>query len=331
MRRLKIALTGARGILGGHLAPLLSRDAGCRRLILLDLVPPAKKLKKAVFYRVDLTEPTASARIADAFEREQPDVVVHLAFLQHPTRNPGYQHELESLGTMHLLHSLTQLVQSGHAPHLILGSSTLVYGARAENPNFLREDAPLAGRRDYSLVGEKIAAERQVRDFHESLNAPVTILRTAPLIAPGVRTLASRYLSLGAVPTALGFNPMMQALALEDALEAFLLAIRRTETLEQNAPAGAYNICGSGVLPLHTAIRLCGRRNLPLPAFAAAAMMDALFAAGLAISPSPNLDYLRYSCVADGERARNDLAFVPKQSSRDAVASFARTLLRDAA
>jgi UDP-glucose 4-epimerase len=78
-------------------------------------------------------------------------------------------------------------------------------------------------------------------------------------------------------------------------------------------------------------IRLCGRRNLPIPGFAAGAMMDALFSAGLAIAPSAHLDYLRYPCVVDGERARAELGFTPKQSTRDTVASFAKSLLRDAA
>ncbi|MGH7896499.1 MAG: NAD-dependent epimerase/dehydratase family protein, partial [Candidatus Binatia bacterium] len=175
MRRLKIAFTGTRGILGGAVIDRLGHDPDCRRLILLDLVPPPREIKKAVFYRVDLTEPTASARIAEAFDRERPDVVVHLAFLQHPTRNSGYEHELESLGTMHLLHALTRTSRRGRAPHLILGSSTEVYGARSENPNFLREDAPLAGRRNYPLVGEKIEAERQVERFHASERVAVTV------------------------------------------------------------------------------------------------------------------------------------------------------------
>jgi len=331
VHRLKVALTGTHGVLGSCLAKRLDREAGCRRVILLDLVPPAKPIRKAVFYRVDLTEPAASVRIAEALDRERPEVVVHLAFLQHPTRNPGYEHELESLGTMHLLHALTQLAQSGHAPHLILGGSTLVYGARAENPNFLDEEAPLAGRRDYPLVGEKIDVERQARRFHESTHAPLTVLRMAPLLAPGVRTIASRYLSLAAVPTLLGFNPMVQTLAVEDAGDVLLAAVRRTETLERKAPAGVYNVCASGAVPLHTVIRLCGRRNLPIPGFAAGAMMDALFFAGLAIAPSAHLDYLRYPCVVDGERARAELGFTPKQSTRDTVASFAKTLLRDAA
>ncbi|MGH7898387.1 MAG: NAD-dependent epimerase/dehydratase family protein, partial [Candidatus Binatia bacterium] len=156
-------------------------------------------------------------------------------------------------------------------------------------------------------------------------------LRTAPLLAPGIRTLAGRYLSLAAVPTVLGFNPMMQAVALADAVEAFVLAIRRAALLDRGAPAAVYNVCGGGALPLHTAIRLAGRRNVPIPAFAAAAMMDALFSAGMAIAPSAHLDYLRYPCVADGERARVELGFVARQTTRDAVASFARTRMRDAA
>ncbi len=189
----------------------------------------------------------------------------------------------------------------------------------------------MAGRGDYPFVSEKIDAERQVGQFHESVQAPVTVLRAAPLLGAGVRTLASRYLSLGAVPTLLGFNPMVQTLGVEDAVDAFFAAIRRTETFEPTAAMAVYNVCASGVLPLHTVIRLCGRRNLPLPGFAAAAMMDALFFAGLAIAPSAHLDYLRYPVVADGERARADLGFAPRQSTRDTITSFAKTLLRDAA
>jgi UDP-glucose 4-epimerase len=331
MRRLKVALTGPLGILGGHLARHLELDDGCRRLLLLDLVPPPRALKKALYYRVDLTEAAASAKIAEALDRERVDVLVHAAFLQHPIRNAGYEHELESLGTMHILHALTQLGRHGAAPHLILASSTLVYGARAENPSFLSEDAPLAGRRDYPLVAEKIDAERQAERFHGQEGVAVTILRTAPILSPQVRTLASRYLSLPAAPTILGFNPMVQTVAIADATDAFARAILNADAVGPRGPLRVYNVCGDGVLPLHTAARLCGRRTVPLVRFAANAMVDALFETGLAIAPSAHLDYLQYPCVADGARARNELGFVPRQSTRDCMTSFARARVRDAA
>ena len=331
MRRLKVALTGPLGALGGQLARRLELDDDCRRLVLLDLVPPARAPKKSLYYRVDLTEAAASVKIAEALDRERVDILVHAAFLQHPIRNAGYEHELESLGTMHLLHALTQLGRRGAAPHLILASSTLVYGARPENPSFLSEDAPLAGRRDYPLVAEKIDAERQVEGFNEREGAAVTILRTAPILSPQVRTLASRYLSLPATPTILGFNPMIQTVAIADATDAFARAILRADAVGPRGPLRVYNVCGDGVLPLHTAARLCGRRTVPLLRFAANTMIDALFQAGLAIAPSAHLDYLQYPCVADGERARSELGFVPQQSTRDCMTGFARTRLRDAA
>jgi UDP-glucose 4-epimerase len=331
MRRLKVALTGPLGTLGTHLARRFELDEGCRRLLLLDLVPPARALKKALYYRVDLTEPAASVKIAEALDRERVDVLVHAAFLQHPIRNAGYEHELESLGTMHLLHALTQLGRRGAAPHLILASSTLVYGARPENPSFLSEDAPLAGRPDYPLVAGKIDAERQVERFHEQEGAAVTILRTAPILSPQVRTLASRYLSLPAAPTILGFNPMIQTVEIGDVTEAFARAILHADAAGPKGPLRVYNVCGDGVLPLHTATRLCGRRTVPLVRFAANTMVDALFEAGLAIAPSAHLDYLQYPCVADGGRAKSELGFVPRQSIRDCMTSFARTRVRDAA
>jgi UDP-glucose 4-epimerase len=331
MRRIRIALTGTLGLLGNRLASRLDADESCRRLVLLDLSPPPAEWRKAHYYRVDLTEPSASARIAEALDRERADVVVHLAFLQHPARNPAYAHELESLGTMYLVHALVQLGRSGAAPHLVIGSSTWVYGARADHPSSLSEDAPLAARRDDSLVGGKVDAEHQVERYHETEGGAVTVLRTAPILSPGARTFAGRYLTLPAVPTILGFDPMVQTLALGDAVEAFRAAIQRGAAIGGKGPLRAFNACADGVVPLHAAIRLCGRRPVPVLRFAAARMVDALFQVGLAIAPSPHLDYLQFPCVADGRRARAELGFTPRHSTRDTLVEFARAQLRDAA
>src|SRR5207249_389149 len=134
-----------------------------------------------------------------------------------------------------------------------------------------------------------------------------------------------------AVPTILGFNPMIQTVAIADATEAFARAILYAVAVGPTGPLRVYNVCGDGVLPLHTATRLCGRRTVPLLRFAANAMIEALFEAGLAIAPSAHLDYLQYPCVADGARAKAELGFVPRQSTRDCMTSFARARVRAAA
>ena len=331
MRRLKIAVTGTHGVLGSRLLERLIANDGCRRIVLVDLVPPPTTIAKARFYRADLTDPSASTRIADALERERVDVVVHLAFLQHPMRTPGYAHELEVLGTRQLLHAIRATERSAPPPHVVVASSTFVYGARSTNPAFLDETAPFAASREYAFVADKIEAERELLRFHEETGVATTVLRLAPLLGAEARTLAGRYFSLPAVPTVLGFNPMIQLLAIDDAVAALALAIERAAAVGGRGERGVYNIAADGLLPLHAAIRLCGRRALPLVRFAANGMVDALFQAGVALAPSPQLDYLQHPCVADGARAARELGFTPRRSTRDCVAEFARSHFRAAA
>jgi hypothetical protein len=51
-------------------------------------------------------------------------------------------------------------------------------------------------------------------------------------------------------------------------------------------------------------------------------MVDALHAAGLVEAPSGFIDYVRYPCVADGEKARVELDFEAKHSTREALDAY---------
>ena len=52
-----------------------------------------------------------------------------------------------------------------------------------------------------------------------------TMLRYQPAIGPSVDTQVTRYLSLPVVPTYLGFDPRLQFVHEEDALDAFVAAV----------------------------------------------------------------------------------------------------------
>ena len=85
---------------------------------------------------------------------------------------------------------------------------------------------------------------------------------------------------------------------------------------------GAFNITPRGVLSLSTAIHLSGKVPAPVPHLAAYWGVDALYAAGLVEAPSGFIDYVRYPCVADGERAKRVLDFEARYSSREALDSY---------
>jgi UDP-glucose 4-epimerase len=120
------------------------------------------------------------------------------------------------------------------------------------------------------------------------------------------------------VPTLLGFDPLWQALHEEDAARALY------HSLSANAE-GEFNIVGRGVLPLSGLIRLAGAQPLPLPGPLYRAALKTMTSLGGPGFPTALLDYMHYGWVANGERAEEELGFIPMFHARDAVAAMRRS------
>src|SRR5690606_1045720 len=283
----------------------LEEDEGYPRIVALDVRRPRTAGRKTRYYEVDLTHPGVEARIAEIFVAEGVDTLVHLAFLSSPTVAEAWAHELESVGTMHVLHACRPVQLS----KLLVRSQTLLYGASADIPNHLPESHPLRGVPGSRFFADKIDAEREVLRFAEaSPECEVTVLRLAPLLGPTVQSWVTRWLSRRAVPTLLGFDPLVQFLHEMDAVAAFKLA------LDRHAP-GVFNIVGEGVLPISTVIKLAGRLEVPLPGTLMRATASLLWMANLNEAPPHFVPFLRYLCVADGSAAERSLGFVPAFST----------------
>jgi UDP-glucose 4-epimerase len=315
-----VAVTGAASFLGSSLIGVLQEEDGVRTLVAMDTRAPHTAAAKTKVYDLDLTHPSAEERMAETFAAEGVNTVVHLAFLQSPTHASAYSHELESVGTMHVLNACRRT----RVTKLVLFSHTFLYGAHPTNPNFLSEKHPLRARRTEPFLADKIEAESEALRFgRPGQGRTVTILRTAPIVGPTVDNFLTHYLGRRLVPTVLGFDPLWQFLHEADAVSAFRLAVVR------DVP-GIFNITPEGVLPLGTAIRLAGRSPFPLPRSLANPLVGALWVAQIAEAPPAFFDYLQYVCVADGDLARRALGYRPLYTSREALMDFASALhLRD--
>ena len=246
---------GRAGFLGSNLIGSLEEDERIGRIVAIDTVAAPTAGKKTRSYDVDLTQPTAEARVAEILAAERVDAVAHLAFLAEPTHATAWAHELESVGTMHV----TVAARQAQVRKLVLWSQTWLYGAHPSNPNFLTEKHPLRAPRSEPFFADKIEAEEQARKLAQrSPGTVVTILRTAPILGPTVRNAFTRYLARKLVPTMMGFDPLVQFLHEVDAIAALHLALLR------DVP-GTFNVVGEGVLPLSTVIKLAGRIALPVP------------------------------------------------------------------
>ncbi len=316
-----VALTGANGFLGSNLIGLLEDDDRVSRIVALDVERPTTAGRKTRFYKVDLTQPRVDSRLAEIFASEQVDTLLHMAFLSSPTHASAWAHELESVGTAHLLNACRERP----VRKFVLWSHTILYGASPRNPNFLPETHPLRGRAESRFLRDKIEAEQVVASFaRTSPGTIVTVLRLASLLGPTVNNYLTRYLGRSLVPTVMGFDPLMQFLHEVDALAAFKLAVMR------DIP-GVYNIVGDGVLPLSTVIQLAGRVSLPIPHPVIYPIARALWAAQLSEAPPTFIDYARWLCVADGDKALHELKFRPAFTTREAVLDYTNAQrMRDA-
>lgn len=316
-----VALTGAASFLGRNLVGVLEEDPRIRSIIALDVKPPDTGGEKTRMVHVDLTTTSSIDRVAKVLAAEEVDTLVHLCFLSSPTQGTAWAHELESVGTMHLLNAARQV-----SPRkLILWSQTILYGAHPTNPNFLTERHALRADVDEPFFADKIAAEREVNAFGaKAKGTVVTTLRTAPIVGPTVKNYVTRFLAQRAVLTLLGFDPLWQFVHEVDAIAAFKLAIDR------DFP-GTFNVVGDGVLPLSTIIKLAGRVSLPVFHPAAEPLVGAMWAAQVAPAPASFVRYLRYMCVADGDKAARVMGFRPAYSTREALLDYiSAQRLRDA-
>jgi UDP-glucose 4-epimerase len=313
-KKLCVAVTGANGYIGSLALPRLLASPRVARVIALDLAEPAIDDAHLSYAPLDLSRASAVEDLTAALLREKVQVLVHLAFFSSPVRDAAFAHEVEAVGTGHVLAACAAAsVQS-----LVMSSTTLVYGALPQNPNLLGEDRPLPFQPLSRYVADKIEAEQQVKDFRRNYPAiRCTVLRLAPVVGPTVDTPISRYLDRSLAPTLFGHDPLVQVVHEDDVAEAILLAVLGGQSTE-------YNICARGVVPLSAAVRLAGARALPLPLPLATTALRTLNAMGLTNVPTRLLDYLRYLWVADGSKAEHELGFRPHFSTREALLSFAK-------
>lgn len=311
MPGLSVAVTGTDGFFGRALLDALEADPGVERVLALGPKEPQRQFTKTTWHRVDLVHPRSAETLADLLV--QTDVMVHSAFLARPSHQGGWAHELEAIGTRHVLAA----VEAAGVRKVVLRSTTLSYGASRKAPNYLPERAPLLGGRQSSFIADKIEAEEQVARFaHKNPERIATILRLAPLLGPTADTLATNYLRRSVCPTFLGSDPLVQLLHEEDAVGATLRAVHVDVR-------GAVNVGAPGVVPLSHAIELVGSRPVPLPGSVLRGMSELLWTVQLGDVPPGLVDFLRYLCVGDLTRMRDELGYAPRYAVREALLSFA--------
>ena len=155
-------------------------------------------------------------------------------------------HDINVIGSLQLLSACGQ---SPSIRAIVIRGSAGIYGAEPHAPQFFGEEMtrmfPLRSRFQRDVAEIENYFETYSRRHPE---VTCTMLRYQPAIGPSLATQITRYLSQPACPTYLGFDPRIQLVHEDDALDALVAAIRRPVR-------GAVNVAARGTIGLARMIR----------------------------------------------------------------------------
>ena len=326
---LRVAVTGPTGEIGISTIAALEADPAVTQIVGMarrPFDPAAHGWTKTSYRQGDILDRDAvDALVADA------DVVVHLAFIIMGTREQSARINLA--GTRNVFEAA---VAAGPR-RLVYTSSVAAYGYHPDNPMPITEDVPTRGTSAHYYSEQKAACEQALAEVTAGSSLEVYVLRPYIVAGPKATALAdampwnqlpmpvrrvSQALPLLKPPFPDPGTPL-QLVHHDDVANAIVLAVTTTD-----APAGAYNIAGDGVLSMAAGGEARGARPVRVPHAAATATSEVL--ARLPFVPS-SLEWLhagRTSVVMDTSRARQLLGWHPKFTAEETLSALAAAVRR---
>ncbi len=197
---------------------------------------------------------------------------------------------------------------------VVLLSSAMVYGARAENPIPLTEHAPVRPSA-LAFAENKATIERLGNEWQAATNAKLTIVRPSTAVASGRSSWVAKSMQLAA---GLGSDsdPPLQFLHLDDLAGAVELLVRSQQ-------AGVYNVAPDGWVRAEEVRSLSGRApRLPIPSQLADEIVRFSWKRGIVATPPGIMQYATEPWVVSNDRLRY-LGWEPSFSNVEAyVDSF---------
>lgn len=313
---LRVVVTGATGNVGTSVLQALSADDAVASVVGVARREPEWSCPKVEWSCVDIGDDRLGHVLAGA------DVVIHLAWLFQPARNPVTTWRTNVLGAIRVFEAAAE----AGVRALVHASSVGAYSPGPKDRT-VDESWPTHGWPKATYTREKAYLERYL-DAFEPRHPGIRVVRMRPAFlfkraaaTEQRRLFAGPFVAGGlvrpkwipVVPDLPGLR--MQALHTDDAADAYRLAAVRDVR-------GAFNLAADPVIDASVLADLLDARPVALPAWA---VRGPLVAAWLlhAVPASPALfDAVLRLPLMDSRRAREELGWTPRHSATDAVTDF---------
>ena len=304
----RVLITGVSNPLGAEVARRLA--AQVPHLFGCDVADPVSALEEMDFVHAD----TRHAVIGKLVRQLRIDTVVHMAVTVDSAQEDRADHETNVIGTMNVLIGCAG--PTSPVERLVVKSSQALYGAGPTDPSFFSEEMAGNERQGSFVTRDLLEMEQLVNEFAiRNPGSQVTVLRLGFRVTPD--TTLARYLSLPIVPTFAGFDPRLQLLHEDDAVEAIVRAAMGRQ-------AGTFNVAAAGVVLLSQAIAIMGGRAAPLmpPYGRWLARLGLRAVTGIDL-PGHLADVLTYGSVVDCSKLAAEFGWTPAYNTRAVMDALA--------
>jgi UDP-glucose 4-epimerase len=263
------------------------------------------------FVRADIRNPL----IVKVLQATEVDTVVHTAVIATPAQVGGRSQmkEINVIGTMQLLAACQK---ADALRKVVMKSTTAVYGSEPTDPAVFTEEMAPRSQPRTGYAKDAVEVENYARAFgRRRPDVTLTILRFANFIGPMIDTPLTRYFSLPIVPTALGFDPRLQFLHEQDAIEILYRAVREDHP-------GTFNAAGDGIVYLSKALRMAGKLSVPVLTPLIGLVAAAVRQTGLVDFSPDQIKFLIYGRVGDVDRLKKQFGYTPAFTTEEALRDF---------
>jgi UDP-glucose 4-epimerase len=302
---MKYLITGGSGYIGSRLVELLVNRDDTERIVITDLRAPAVPWPKTAYVEMDVRD----RAMRSLLEAEEPDALVHLAFVLNPMHDEQTMYDIDVNGTQNVLDAAAQ----AGTGHLLVASSTTAYGAWPDNPVPLTEQHPVRGMPNYEYARDKTEIDRMCQLWAAQYPERVmTIVRPCIVFGPSVNNYIVRFwVNAPFIPLIDGGDCELQYVHEDDAIDAL-------SRLLLDRHAGIFNLTGDGTVKLSEAAELAGLKTRELSFKTYRRLAAALWRLRFprAEAPPGQLDFLRYPWLASNEKLKKELDWQPRYTSR---------------
>jgi len=312
-RKKNVLITGVTGTLGSRLAEALYYDKNVG--IIIGAARGAKPYyfnqydtKRFIYKNMNIlkSRDLTNLFLATDFKEAEINTVVHLAFFNRVSKSKekGSFHSLNVEGTNNLL---DKCIESGSVNKFIFKSSDVVYKIRPHNPIYLDENADLNFDTDVDpWIKDRVDADMICQSKMDNKGVNIVILRFSNIIGRMVSSQLNAYFDSPLVFKAMGFNPLINLIHMEDVVAAIQLAIHKNVK-------GIFNIAGADTAPISTFAEINRSRMHSLPEPLLGPVNTVMRRLGMTqYYYSVDKDRLKYSVLLDTRKASTLLGFKPR-------------------